>query len=335
MSGALKQLATNARNGEAPSDGRSTKSPPQGKRKRDDTPAATSSHTSPETKRVLTSAKRRQTTPAIAVAVEIPPLRRDTTGSRDSLPSSSRGPSAQLLSNSDSNKSTDVEPGPKSPPRKEPSRPVSSSHSNQTHQTDQFEDAPQYQEEKEPTPGQDPAVNLTFDLPPPPSNSTDNYMENFMKELPFPLPAIPSNPDETSNNTNTTPPQQQPPPPNEKEQTLQTENWITSRLKSKKASNEHQLILALRCCSMEPNLADKVLKSLRAGEGIPGNMKGVWTAEDDRILYEGQSREIERLLEKHGDDFYQKRVDYFRLLSEVGEGGEWGCVFFSILILRF
>lgn len=136
-----------------------------------------------------------------------------------------------------------------------------------------------------------------------------------MKELPFPLPAIPSNPDEPSDDNNSTPQ-----PTNEKEQTLQTENWITSRLKSKKASNEQQLIQALRCCSMEPNLADKVLKSLRAGKGIPGDMRGVWTAEDDKCLQTGQSRDIERLLEKHGDDFYQKRVDYFKLVKEVEKG---------------
>lgn len=68
---------------------------------------------------------------------------------------------------------------------------------------------------------------------------------------------------------------------------------------------------------MEPHLADKVLSSLVSGKGIPTNKRGVWTAEDDECLQTGQSREIEKLIHKHGDDFMQKRGNYFKLLNEV------------------
>lgn len=315
------------------SNGRFSKINPQEKRKRDDTSAAASSHTPPETKRLRSSTKRRQT--ARAIAVEIPVMRQDPTRSRTSLPPFSHGPSAQLLGSSDFIQSADVDSGPKSSPIKGPPSRVSSSHSNQTHQTDKFEDAPQFQEkettprqdttvsldiEKETTTRQDTGVSLEFEIPPP-ADPSDDYMDDFMKELPFPAPLIPSNPDEASDaNGNNSSKASTVQPLDEKEQTLQTEKWITSRLESGKATDEKQLIQALRCCSMEPHLADKVLKSLRAGKGIPGNMRGVWTEEDDESLRAPSSRDIERLLEKHGDDLYRKREDYFRLLNEVEKG---------------
>lgn len=63
---------------------------------------------------------------------------------------------------------------------------------------------------------------------------------------------------------------------------------------------------------MDPDLADVVLDSLLAGHGMPTEMRGVWTAEDDECLEAQDSREIQRVIEKHGD-LLQDRWDYLNM----------------------
>ncbi|KAL4989936.1 Rap1 Myb domain-containing protein [Aspergillus falconensis] len=94
------------------------------------------------------------------------------------------------------------------------------------------------------------------------------------------------------------------------------DSWIDSRVRAGKGS-EDQVIEALQCTSMDPGLADKVLESLTAGKGIPTDMRGVWTAQDDRDLEAQDTRDIQRVIEKHGD-LLNYRWDYLNMTRAAG-----------------
>lgn len=92
--------------------------------------------------------------------------------------------------------------------------------------------------------------------------------------------------------------------------------WIDAHVGT--GVDESNVIDALRCTSMDPELAEKVLRYLAAGKGIPDDIPGVWTAEDDKHL-EGQgAREIERVLEKHGSGACNARWEYLSMARERG-----------------
>ncbi|KAL4932804.1 putative transcription factor Rap1 [Aspergillus undulatus] len=92
------------------------------------------------------------------------------------------------------------------------------------------------------------------------------------------------------------------------------DSWIEERL-SRGRGTETQIIEALQCTSMDPALADKVLEFLVAGKGIPTDMRGVWTAEDDRCLEAQDSRDVQRVLDKHGD-LLNSRFDYLQMARD-------------------
>jgi len=94
------------------------------------------------------------------------------------------------------------------------------------------------------------------------------------------------------------------------------DSWIDQRLA--RGANESHVFDALRCTSMVPEMADKVLKSLAAGKGIPNNIPGVWTAEDDRCLQAEEHSEVQRTLSKHGAEAYKDRWEYFRVARQTG-----------------
>jgi telomeric repeat-binding factor 2-interacting protein 1 len=68
---------------------------------------------------------------------------------------------------------------------------------------------------------------------------------------------------------------------------------------------------------MDPNLADKVLEYLVAGKGIPTDMRGVWTAEDDARLEGTDARAVDRIHEKHGRDLMVARWEYLEFQREI------------------
>ncbi|BCS20729.1 putative transcription factor Rap1 [Aspergillus puulaauensis] len=95
------------------------------------------------------------------------------------------------------------------------------------------------------------------------------------------------------------------------------ESWIDNRLREGKG-DEAQIIESLRCTSMDPTLADKVLDSIAAGNSIPADMRGVWTAEDDRSLEAQDTREIQRLMDKHGSVYFDYRWEYLNMARAEG-----------------
>ncbi|KAI3242416.1 hypothetical protein DTO012A9_867 [Penicillium roqueforti] len=94
------------------------------------------------------------------------------------------------------------------------------------------------------------------------------------------------------------------------------DTWIDQRLAL--GAKESHVFDALRCTSMVPGMADKVLKYLTAGKGIPDDMPGVWTAEDDSCLQAEDYSRVRRVLTKHGAEAYKDRWEYFSMARQTG-----------------
>lgn len=165
---------------------------------------------------------------------------------------------------------------------KEDDRPALESTDDETQSEDEFETAPQFGDTQRPMQPDD----------------------NLLRELPF-LPSSPSE-EETRGQER------------EEEIISEIDQWINSRVRTGKAQNEQQVIEALRCTSMDPDLADVVLKYLVKGKGVPQHIRGVWTAEDDRRLQNSNSRETECSIEKHGMELAKIRQKYLRMAQSAG-----------------
>ncbi|RFU29930.1 hypothetical protein B7463_g6406, partial [Scytalidium lignicola] len=73
------------------------------------------------------------------------------------------------------------------------------------------------------------------------------------------------------------------------------------------------VIMALEATTMETGDAGIVMEALINGEGIPQNMQGVWTEEDDEALDAPEdSDDFQRILEKHGMDIVATRQRYMK-----------------------
>lgn len=60
------------------------------------------------------------------------------------------------------------------------------------------------------------------------------------------------------------------------------------------------LLTAAEATNMHKKTADMVYESLESGNGVPGNVRGVWTREDDELLMGTDARGVMRVQEKHG-----------------------------------
>ncbi|KAJ9293916.1 hypothetical protein DTO271G3_7292 [Paecilomyces variotii] len=155
-------------------------------------------------------------------------------------------------------------------------RPALDSTDDETQSEDRFETAPQFDTQR-------------------PSQPDDN----LLRELPF-LPSSPSEEEEETQER-------------QEEVINEIDQWIKARVITGKAQNEEQVKEALRCTTMSPDLADVVLKYLVKGKGIPQNMRGVWTPEDDSRLQSSNAKEMERSIEKHGMELAKMRKKYLRM----------------------
>lgn len=96
------------------------------------------------------------------------------------------------------------------------------------------------------------------------------------------------------------------------------DTWIDSRVQNGDANGEEQAVKALRFTSMDPNLADVVLKYLKAGKDVPNNIRGVWTKEDDECIEAADTRMVTLVLEKHGQENFNNRWAYLELERAAG-----------------
>ncbi|GAA84003.1 hypothetical protein AKAW_02118 [Aspergillus luchuensis IFO 4308] len=106
--------------------------------------------------------------------------------------------------------------------------------------------------------------------------------------------------------------------PEEEDMEQDIDAWIDERLRTGKAQHEEQIHQALRCTSMDPELADRVLAILVEGKPIPDDMPGVWTPEDDKCIEGNESRGIQRVMEKHGTEAFNNRWEYLSMVREAG-----------------
>lgn len=66
--------------------------------------------------------------------------------------------------------------------------------------------------------------------------------------------------------------------------------------------SEGDIITALKVTSMRPELAEIVLKALKRNRGVPKNIAGIWTEEDDKAVEGGDAVKLRRLEKVHGSE---------------------------------
>ncbi|OAX85209.1 hypothetical protein ACJ72_00402 [Emergomyces africanus] len=163
---------------------------------------------------------------------------------------------------------------------------------------DRFETAPQFQQE---------TVENGYQAPPEIINA-----RNEVNGSPTPQPTqiMPARADAHPSNSSSSSTDDQP-------TVERMDEWINSKTTGRNAYSQQQVIEALACTTMDADLADTVLKAMAAGKGIPNNVKGVWTKEDDERLEASDSRDIEALLHKHGNELFNARFEYIMTRKEV------------------
>ena len=93
--------------------------------------------------------------------------------------------------------------------------------------------------------------------------------------------------------------------------------WIREM---EEAGHQWNLIAdALRATSFDTGLVLQILPGLESGHGIPRDMKGVWTDEDDEDLEGTDARRLQRLTAKHGWKLMDERR---MLLQDWREGSD-------------
>ncbi|KAF2772444.1 hypothetical protein EJ03DRAFT_348816 [Teratosphaeria nubilosa] len=92
------------------------------------------------------------------------------------------------------------------------------------------------------------------------------------------------------------------------------DSWIaTMRVRYRIPESKEQLIEdALFATSARPELAEVALLSMLAGKGVPTDLPGVWTAEDDGACEATDARVIRRCVGKHGEEEFGARMEWLR-----------------------
>ncbi len=112
-----------------------------------------------------------------------------------------------------------------------------------------------------------------------------------------------------------------PPPPTAEEINARLDAWIDSHITT--GISEDDVLLALKCTTMHTGLAEVVLKSLVGGKGVPRDVRGIWTEEDDRDLEASDGRVLKALERKHGKEGFDRRWVF---LEDYRGEGDWGGV---------
>lgn len=130
-------------------------------------------------------------------------------------------------------------------------------------------------------------------------------VDTFFSELPF-LSPTPELDGETLNEKNDD--------EDDQEEDDKLMEWVD--LQVSRGFDDAAIDDALCCTSLNYELAEKVLSTLAAGNPIPDDIPGVWTAKDDEALQAPDSRDVMRVIQKHGGTSYEDRWTY---LSEARE----------------
>lgn len=93
-------------------------------------------------------------------------------------------------------------------------------------------------------------------------------------------------------------------------------NWVEAQ--ASRGIDDAIIDDALCCTNLNCELAERVLNILAAGNPIPDDISGVWTAEDDEALEGQDARNIKRVFEKHGEHSLDERWKYLSAARERG-----------------
>ncbi|KAK2745113.1 hypothetical protein FQN57_004020 [Myotisia sp. PD_48] len=95
------------------------------------------------------------------------------------------------------------------------------------------------------------------------------------------------------------------------------EKWVDSRLRDANGLlTETEVLRTLLCTSMNTVVADKALVYLMQGYPIPENMRGVWTDQDDEDFQGTDSRSVERIQQKHGQEYCDERFQFLHFKTQ-------------------
>ena len=94
----------------------------------------------------------------------------------------------------------------------------------------------------------------------------------------------------------------------EEEANAQFMEWITDHLTADVPVEDVEV--ALKSTGNNLDLAEIVLESLAENRGVPQNLRGVWTVDDDDNLYARDGRKIEQLQRKHGVTEFDERYKF-------------------------
>lgn len=139
-----------------------------------------------------------------------------------------------------------------------------------------------------------------------PNEGWDAFLEPPPSSPPAPLSQSSSDEDDSSSTPEG--------PMTEKEIIAKLEAWFDSCIDI--GIDVDIIELALKAASNNPDLADVVLDSLGKGRGVPDNISGIWTEEDDECLEAVDARRIDRVIEKHGVEALDRRYEFLRLYNE-------------------
>ncbi|KAL8641818.1 MAG: hypothetical protein Q9228_001414 [Teloschistes exilis] len=149
------------------------------------------------------------------------------------------------------------------------------------------------------------------------------FAESQRSSLPPSAPPPPSPPQETAAATPSPPP----PPPSSASKTKAKAPRLKKVLTLHSAAEvdeclaqnvalgykEDEILSALKCTSMDPELTRRALESMAKNGGAVGvGMKGYWTEEDDRDLECGDARRVRRVEAKHGTEGVERRWEWLR-----------------------
>lgn len=84
--------------------------------------------------------------------------------------------------------------------------------------------------------------------------------------------------------------------------------WIQMHFQRNVPSN--LVTQALKSTTMDPILAKDVLDHLVDGRGIPSDVAGIWTEQDDKDLRGNDGRKVKRVTEKHGAQAFEERWEF-------------------------
>ncbi|KAF2485530.1 hypothetical protein BDY17DRAFT_344361 [Neohortaea acidophila] len=84
-------------------------------------------------------------------------------------------------------------------------------------------------------------------------------------------------------------------------------------------SDEQAIIEALKRTSMRWELADLVLLDAKTGRGLPSDIPGIWSLQEDAVLESGDARGLRLLEEKHTWEECERRMEFLQQLREEDE----------------